>query len=308
MVRFLRFIAIVGFCLLGLPLFSPAGPTDITSDIETNVGDTASSDNRPPPITNEYGMVFVYIPPGEFLMGSPPDEPGRQPNEHRHKVILSQGFYMMTTEVTQKQWTAVMEDNPSAFSDCGPDCPVENVAWTEVNRFIKRLNSQAKVKIERSAENQPLAEPKNRTGDVEQDPPGRLRYRLPTEAQWEYACRAGSRGWFYFGGDIWDLNGYAWYKNNADGQPHPVARKKANAFGLYDVHGNVWEWCQDYARAYPTKISIDPSGPAKGSFRVARGGSWYYPALEARSANRLYLAPDVGNYNVGFRLVMISDR
>ncbi len=307
MIRFLRFIAIVGFYLLGLPFFSPAGPTDITSNIETNEGDTVSSDNRPTPITNEYGMVFVYIPPGEFLMGSPPDESGRQSNEHRHLVVLTQGFYIMTTEVTQKQWTAVMGDNPSAFSDCAPDCPVENVAWTEVNRFIKTLNKRKKVKIDRSAGNQPVKSQKNQTSDVKDESLGRLRYRLPTEAEWEYACRAGSRGWFYFGGDIWNLNEYAWYKNNAGGQPHPVARKKANAFGLYDVHGNVWEWCFDYAGPYPTKISIDPSGRTKGSFRIARGGSWYYPALEARSANRLYLPAEIGNYNVGFRLVISPD-
>jgi len=306
MMRELRFIIIFGF-FLGLPLFSLAGPTDVTSDIETNEGDAASGDNQLASITNEYGMVFVYIPPGEFLMGSPLDESGRQPNEHQHKVILSKGFYMMTTEVTQKQWIAVMGDNPSAFNDCGSDCPVENVAWTEVNQFIERLNNQEKMKFERSRENQPADDLKNRTSDTEQDRPGHMRYRLPTEAQWEYACRAGSRGWYYFGGDIWDLNEYAWYKNNAGEKPHPVARKKANAFGLYDVHGNVWEWCLDYAGPYPTKISIDPSGRTKGSFRVARGGSWYYPALEARSANRLYLPSDIGNYNVGFRLVMTSD-
>ena len=169
MINFLRFIAIVGYFILGLPLFSLAGPTD------TSEGNTASGDNRHPPITNEFGMVFVYIPPGEFMMGSPVDESGRQPNEHQHKVVLSQGFYIMTTEVTQKQWAAVMEDNPSAFSDCGPDCPVENVAWTEVNRFIERLNNQGKLKNGKSAEIQPPDDPKNRTGDTEQDPPGHLR-------------------------------------------------------------------------------------------------------------------------------------
>ena len=301
MKNFLRFIAIVGYFILGLPLFSLAGTND------TSGGNTAAGEHRHPPITNEFGMVFVNIPPGEFMMGSPVDESGRQPNERQHKVVLSQGFYIMTTEVTQKQWAAVMEDNPSAFSDCGPDCPVENVAWTEVKRFIERLNNQEELKNGKSAENRPPDDPKNRTGDTEQDPSGPFRYQLPTEAQWEYACRASSRGWFFFGGDIWDLNEYAWYKNNADGQPHPVAQKKANAFGLYDVHGNVWEWVRDKAGPYPIKTSIDPSGPAIGSYGVARGGSWFYPALQARSANRLYLPPDIGNYNVGFRLVMTLD-
>ena len=132
-----------------------------------------------------------------------------------------------------------------------------------------------------------------------------MTYRLPTEAQWEYACRAKThRGWFHFEGDIAELDDYAWFKGNAGGHPHPVALKKANLFGLHDMHGNVWEWCHDYAGPYPTKGVTNPTGPKKGTFRIARGGSWYYPAIESRAANRLYLSPKIGNYNVGFRLVM----
>ena len=133
----------------------------------------------------------------------------------------------------------------------------------------------------------------------------KLLYALPTDAQWEYDCRAGSQGWFHFQGDSWRLTEFGWYKNNAGSQTHVVAQKEANAFGLFDMHGNVWEWCRDYSGLYPSKPVIDPEGPTKGAFRIARGGSWYYPALAARCANRLSIPPKMGNYNVGFRLVLI---
>lgn len=312
MLRRTHMLALAVFCLLAMPFTCLAGASDMVTSIDARKPGTTIGDHRLPRVTNQYGMTFVHIPPGEFLMGSPPDEPGRQPNEGRHKVVLSRGFYIMTTEVTQKQWAAVMGNNPSAFSDCGADCPVENVSWSDVSRFIEKLNAKPETENSPTIEAQPLGASDSATAGGKsknissKDQSDRWQYHLPTEAQWEYACRAGSRSWFFFEGDIWDLTEYAWYKNNADQQPHPVAKKKANAFGLYDVHGNVWEWCRDYAAPYATKDTENPTGPNRGAYRIVRGGSWYFPALEARCANRLYLPPDIGNYNVGFRLVMTA--
>jgi len=209
--------------------------------------------------TNPIGMTFVYVPPGEFIMGSPFDEPGRSKDENPSLVTMGSGFFIQTTEVTQRQWLEVMGYNPSNFTECGPDCPVENVSWYDAQKFIDRLNERED------------------TGS----------YRLPNESEWEYAARARGTGWFCFGSSESELPEYAWYKANSGGRPHPVAQKKPNDWGLFDVHGNVWEWCED----------------GHGDYRIARGGSWFYPMLFARSANRFYIFPKDRNYTVGFRLV-----
>ncbi len=237
---------------------------------------TLSVEEIESPITNSIGMKFEYIPPDTFMMGSLPDEPGRDKDERCYEVTLSQGFYMQTTEVTQGQWQAVMGKNPSNFFDCGDNCPVEGVSWYDVQQFIKELNKKENT----------------------------AKYRLPTEAQWEYASRAGSVSWFCFGDDETKLKDYAWFQDNSQGKTHPVAQKKPNTWNLYDMHGNVWEWCKNWDGEYPSKATFDPTGPKKGSFRVVRGGSWYYPLLDARCANRFYMLPGQSNYNLGFRLVM----
>ncbi len=305
MLRDHRRVAFVGCCLLLMwTVDVVAGPSDVVSYVRLNGDRVDTAGHRSPSIRNEFDMDFVYIPPGEFQMGSPLDEPGRQSNETPHRVRLSHGFYIMTTEVTQNQWMAVMGENPSVFSDCGSDCPVENVSWTDVRRFIARLNNRRKTNPEHLNQSTP-AKADNRPTKNEKPPTvSLLQYHLPTEAQWEYACRAKKTGWFSFEGDIAELDKYAWVQGNAGGSTHSVALKKANPFGLYDLYGNVWEWCLDYAGPYPLKVVTDPKGPTKGSFRIARGGSWYYPAIEARTANRLYLLPESESYNVGFRLVL----
>ncbi|MBW1994515.1 MAG: SUMF1/EgtB/PvdO family nonheme iron enzyme [Deltaproteobacteria bacterium] len=224
---------------------------------------------------NPLGMEFVYVPPGSFIMGSPFDEPGRGKDERAYSVTISKGFFIQTTEVTQRQWHAVMGNNPSAFDDCGWECPVESISWYDVQDFIDRLND---IEAPRS-------------------------YRLPTEAEWEYAARAGNQGWFCFGSDSNMLKDYAWYKDNSGGQTQPVAQKKPNQWGLYDVHGNVWELCQDWGGEYPKQAAVNPTGPRKGYFRIARGGSWFSAMLQARSANRFYVLPEDRNYTVGFRLI-----
>ena len=227
-------------------------------------------------------MTFVYIKPGSFMMGSPEDEPQRDEDEQQHRVALTKGFYLQTTEVTQGQWKAVMESDPSEFKDCGDDCPVEYVSWNDVHEFIQKLNGM-------------------------QD---KHQYRLPTEAEWEYACRAGSTTPFSFGRCIstdqanYDgdnpLEGCAAGKFR--GKKVPVGSFSPNAWGLYDMHGNVREWCQDRYDDYSSDSVSDPEGPYNRPYRVSRGGSWCNYGRSCRSAARYYGEPDNGDGLLGFRL------
>ena len=252
-------------------------------------------------ITNSLGMEFVYIKPGTFMMGSPSSEPGRGSDERQHRVTLTNGWYMQTTEVTQGQWRAIMGSNPSYFKNCGDDCPVEQVSWNDVQAFIRKLNGKEESN----------------------------KYRLPSEGEWEYAARAGSTTAFANGGiselkcgyDS-NLDAMSWYCGNSGvtysgcydaskwGGPkcagtHPVAKKQPNAWGLYDMHGNVWEWCQDrYGKTYPSGSVTDPTGTSYSSLRVYRGGSWYHHARFCRSAFRRRSRPGSRSNRLGFRLVL----
>jgi formylglycine-generating enzyme required for sulfatase activity len=234
-------------------------------------------------VSNSLGMVFVYIQPGTFMMGSPSSEPDHESDEKRHRVTLSKGYYMQTTEVTQGQWKAVMGTNPSDFKNCGDGCPVENVSWNDVQNFIRKLNRRE----------------------------GRATYRLPTEAEWEYTARAGSTTAFANGGISElkcgydpNLDAMGWYCGNSNKRTQAVAQKQPNAWGLYDMHGNVWEWCADWSGDYPASSVTDPIGPSSGSSRVNRGGSWYHFAKFCRSAGRLW--PESGSRSglLGFRLAL----
>ena len=158
---------------------------------------------------------MVYISPGTFMMGSPSSEPKRDSDEQQHKVTLTKGVYIGVTEITQSQWKAIMGNNPSYFK--GDNLPVEQVSWNDCQEFIRKLNLQE----------------------------GGNKYRLPTEAEWEYTCRAGTTTRFCFGDSESRLGDYAWYSSNSSSKTHPVSRKKPNVWGLYDMHGNVWEWCED---------------------------------------------------------------
>ncbi len=199
-------------------------------------------------------MTFCWCPPGEFLMGSPETEEGRDSSEDQVLVTLTKGFWIAKTQVTQKQWTAIMGNNPSEFK--GDNLPVEKVSWDDAQEFLEKLNEKI-----------------GNTDD------GKM--VLPTEAQWEYACRAGEPG-PYSGGTIDEV---AWYWDNSEDETHPVGMKKSNAWGLYDMHGNVWEWCADWYDA-ELQGGVDPSGPASGSFRVLRGGCWDGNADHCRAAGR----------------------
>ena len=214
-------------------------------------------------------MKFVYIKPGSFMLGSPSSEPGRENGETLHQVTLTKGFYLQTTEVTQGQWKRVLGSNPSKFQSCGDNCPVETVSWSDIQEFIAELN-----RIE-----------------------GGYKYRLPTEAEWEYACRAGTKG-PYAG----NLDAMAWYTDTSGGKSHAVGGKRPNAWGLYDMHGNVWEWCQDRYGDYPSGPLTDPVGSSSGADRVIRGGSWSYNARYCRSAYRYRDKPGYRSDYLGFRL------
>jgi formylglycine-generating enzyme required for sulfatase activity len=218
-------------------------------------------------------MTFCWCPPGEFLMGSHKNEKGRYINEDQVHVILSQGFWMAKTQVTQKQWVAIMNNNPSEYK--GDNLPVEMVSWGDAKKFLKKLN--AKI------------------GNI-----AGKKMILPTEAQWEYACRAGELG-PYSGGTVDEV---AWYEDYTGDKTHPVGMKKPNAWGLHDMHGNVWEWCSD---RYAVELlgGIDPSGPASGVNRVIRGASWGNPPVQCRSACRWSEYQSFSNFYLGFRPAMV---
>jgi formylglycine-generating enzyme required for sulfatase activity len=240
----------------------------------------------PKTITNSIGMKLVLIPKGTFKMGSPIEEEGGDDNEEQHQVTISRDFFVGVTEVTQGEYEKIMGINPSHFqkrvirkSDSSL-YPVDTVSWEDAVEFCKRLSER-----------------------LEEKEIGRV-YRLPTEAEWEYACRAGSKTSFSFGDDYLLLGEYAWFFENSNHQTHPVGEKKPNAWGLYDMHGNVWEWCSDWHGEYPKGKKTDPVGPKNGSIRVGRGGCWIQGALDCRSAFRHGAPPSGRGYFSGFRVVM----
>ncbi len=237
--------------------------------------------------TNDIGMEFVKIPSGCFLMGRDPNfEDGSDSELSRHKVCIGKDFYLGKTEVTQAEWVAVMGSNPSEFK--GRDNPVEKVSWDDIQSFLSRLNNQDSVN----------------------------RYRLPTEAEWEYAARAGTKSTYHWGDDAGPIGQYAWYgydSGNSGKRTHPVAQLKPNPWGLYDMHGNVYEWVEDcYHESYsgaPTDGSAWTSSCYRYSDgtqpRVLRGGSWYSFPNGCRVADRGSDAP-VNRYDInGFRVVRL---
>ena len=228
-------------------------------------------------------QVFRWIAPGRFRMGSPVDEVERGSAEVPHEVTLSQGYWIADTACTQAFWLAVWPVNPSHFQENGSN-PVENVAWHDVQRFIAELNRRL---------------------------PG-LYARLPTEAEWEYACRAGTTTPFSFGRQITpeqvnyhgDYPCFGGEKGLYRQRTAPVASLPPNPWGLYEMHGNVWEWCADWYAEYPPEPEVDPRGPAFGRMRVLRGGTWSDPARYARSATRSRIEPADRPRSTGFRIVL----
>ncbi len=205
------------------------------------------------PMESSIGMKFRLIPVGEFMMGAKDCK-----NAPPHHVRLTKSFYLGIYQVTQREWKAVMGrwKNPSFFK--GDDHPVEKVSWDDCQKFIAVLNRKE----------------------------GTMKYRLPTEAEWEYACRAGSTTRYCCSDSDAQLGSYAWFRENSGSKTHPVGTKASNAWGLHDMHGNVWEWCGDWYSDYPTVTVSDPQGPSDGSYRVGRGGSWGLVAASCTAALR----------------------
>jgi len=239
------------------------------------------------------GMTFVRIPAGTFIMGSPKDEPGRFEDEHfPHPGTIAGEFWLAQCPVTQEQWQTVMGNNPSYFVHAGPHAPVDHVSWYDCLEFVRILNTRA----------------------------GEIRYRMPTEAEWEYACRAGTDGPFYSpvegyceGNCNTDqpqpplpaLDDIAWWCGNAEGTTHPVAQKIPNSWGLYDMLGNVWEWCELHEEPpRPYILNTAPLLPP-GALQAIRGGPWYGMPRCVRSADRHTMSPGFLSSGVGFRIVRL---
>jgi sulfatase modifying factor 1 len=230
---------------------------------------------------NNIRCTLRWISPGRFQMGSPENEPERYDNEKQHKVTITEGFWLAETACTQALWQEIMGENPSRFK--GENLPVESVSWEECQRFIQTINERR---------------------------PGRD-LRLPSEAEWEYSCRAGTETPFSFGENITtgqvNYDGKHPYNNAEKGEYREmtVAVKSlpCNNWGLYEMHGNVWEWCNDWYAEYPSATMIDPKGTDTGTYRVLRGGSWFDFAGYCRSAYRDFYAPGYRNVDFGFRFV-----
>ncbi len=225
-------------------------------------------------------LEMVLIPAGEFLMGKPDsDKLAESWEKPQHRVRITKPFYLGKYLVTQEQWEAVMGSNPSYFK--GPKNPVEMVSWDDCQKILGKLNAKSTA--------------------------GAGKFQLPTEALWEYACLAGSKTRYCFGDDESKLDRYAWYDENSGDKTHPVGEKKPNGWGLYDMYGNVSEWCQDsYDAGYYAKSPMDdPTGPTGGSFRVFRGGCWFSPAMFCRSAYRYGFLPGGRFIHLGLRVSLV---
>ncbi len=237
-------------------------------------------EDRPNHVIADLKLELIWIKAGTFTMGSAATEAGRNKAEGLQMIVtLTKGFWLGKTTVTQAQYEALIGSNPSTFKEVGPDGPVENVSWLDAMAFCRKLNDR-----ERAA------------GRL---PPG-YAYTLPTEAQWEYACRAGTTG--PYAGNPETM---AWHKENSGGTTHPVGQKQPNAWGLRDMYGNVLQWCSDWYGDYPGGVLTDPTGPERGHYRMARGGSWRVGLF--RSASRSGGSSGRRDYTIGFRLALAAE-
>ena len=228
-------------------------------------------------------MEMVSVEPGIFAMGSPSWEPGRNSDEGpQHEVRINEGFHLGKYEITQGQWESVMETRPwtgKKYALDNPDHPAVYISWNDLQEFIRRSNEGEGAEV----------------------------YRLPTESEWEYACRAGMTTRWSFGDDEGRLGSYAWYRDNAwnteEKHAHAVGLKLPNSWGLHDMHGNIWEWVQDGYGPYSGSRQVDPGGPASDSYRIVRGGGFVSRARHVRSSVRYRYSPDNRASNVGARLL-----
>jgi len=288
-----------GLCIGGSPLpgsdktgGDSATPVEIPDAATVKKHLTADQLAVGDPIVNSIDMILVPIAAGEFSMGSrlsaqqlaqrfDTKDMYFADEYSQHRVQIGRSFYLGAMEVTQEQYEQVMGKNPSRPKK--PALPVNRVNWTSAVEFCRRLSEQP---------------PETAAGRV---------YRLPTEAEWEYTCRGGTTGMYSFGNDPAELDHYGWYVKNAlaagEAYAHRVGQKRPNPWGLYDMHGNVWEWCQDWYGKYPSDQVFNPVGPDTGTYRVVRGGSWNFIAGTCRSTERDRIKPSFSHNNLGFRVV-----
>ena len=273
-----------GFAKDSLDVEIERGETRSDKVRETKAGDTRTVD-----LGGGVTLDLVWIPPGTFTMGSPASEIGRRNNEGpQHRVTISRGFWMGKYPVTQQQWRQLMGTaRQPHFKNAGANAPVETVNWNDAKEFCGKLQDRL-------------------TRDLRG-----LTVRLPTEAEWEYACRAGTTTALYTGKELTSTSGscrnldeIAWYRENSGGSTKPVGQKQPNAWGLHDMLGNVWEWCEDWYGPYPSGPVTDPAGPTSGSSRILRGGSWGISARNGRSAHRYGNEPGFRISHIGFRVVV----
>ena len=283
-----RLFAVAGYDAAGALVASGSAKLDLAPGQSVPLGLTLVVEPLPsrsqPPIAVELAsgvrLDMVWIEPGAFTMGSPLGEPGRNDDEGPQlEVRLTRGFYLSQCEITQRQWTAVTGERPwsrhAGEVEEGADRPAAYISWEDVQEFIATLNAAAGAEV----------------------------YRLPTEAEWEYAGRAGTKTSWSFGNAQKELDRHAWWADNGRLAAQPVGLKAPNPWGLYDMHGNVWEWVGDWLGAYPGGPQTDPQGPPEGTARVFRGGSFKDAALLSRSAQRCWNAPDRRFSHIGVRLV-----
>ena len=250
------------------------------SKAETGPAQTIASEVSSKRVIEDLKLELIWIEPGTFVMGSASEEAGRNKAEGpQTTVTFARGFWLGRTPVTQEQYLKLIGSNPSQFTEAGLSAPVERVSWLDAVDYCQKLNQR-----EREAGRLPK-------GYV---------YGLPTEAQWEYACRAGTTGPYAGNPDS-----MAWHKGNSGSTTHPVAEKQPNAWGLYDMYGNVLQWCSDWYGDYPGGTVVDPTGPSHGYFRMARGGSWRVELF--RSASRSGGSSGRRDYTLGFRLALIPE-
>jgi formylglycine-generating enzyme required for sulfatase activity len=261
----------------------------------------------PKEITNSIGMKFVLIPGGTFKMGSPPSEEGSLDDEVQHEVTISKDYYLGAFEVTQSQYQQIMGKNPSIFEGKKMVDRIPPKKHPKTGRTIEEA-----VKNPIDTNNYPVdsitkldaIEFCKRLSRLPEERKARRGYRLPTEAEWEFACRAGSNKAYSFGDRPELLKDYSWFSGNSNNHTHPVGEKMPNAWGLYDMHGNVWEWCSDWYGDYSKTAVTDPTGPREGTSSAMRGGGWGDEAAACRSATRNRLNPYSEFARLGFRVAL----